>query len=141
MCLSEITDRNPKPEGEGYVVLSKHNKKLYGAFYGGRKQTSRWLNEKDFRAGAKEKARSPFLNGMTSGKGKYIGVGNIKYSKGFHIHQNKESALSFLSTDQEAGFCTVRKVKYNKAVIVGRQAGYGPIVVAEEMYIYPGAVK
>lgn len=132
MCLDEITDRNPKSEGEGYITVARRNKRLYGVFYGSRRQTGRWLNERDFRIGKSGR--------WNSGKGNFISSHRSgKYLKGFHIHLSKAVALFYLNYEPY----TVRKVKYRKAIVIGTQSAYDkwPVVVAQEMYIYPGKVK
>lgn len=140
MCLSEITDRNPESEGEGYVVLYSRYKKLYGLFYGGRKTTGRWLNEKDFRGGSA-------FPGCSGGNYIYFykpyGCGEKKYLKGFHIVKNVKDASEYKGFfSWESYSRVIRKVKYRKAIVEGNQYGVdGPVIVAKKMYIYPGNVK
>jgi len=141
MCLTAISSKKPEPDGEGYIVLKKHNKRLGGLFYEGRRKTGQWINEKDLRSGPGIKEDYIYVRPL---RASILKSSKCKYLKGFHIIKNRGSALSYMYSLRGFFYKNIclRKVKYRKAVAIGTQSDIrGLVVVAKEMYIFPGEVK
>ena len=111
MCLDSIEVTKPTPEGVGYKVFDKGGHLLRGEIIMGVRKTRTWLV-----------AQSPF--------GSPFG-----YPLGFHIFTDLEIAKRWAFGNE-----VVRKVKYRKAHTRGFQGGRA-VIVANEIYIYPGEVR
>ena len=116
MCLDNISPTKPVPEGIGYKVFIKHGRFLEGEFSQGSRKTKTWLI-----------AEKPVWWSSSS------------YPWGFHIFPTPGEARMWAN----GVGAIVRKVKYRKAHTQGLQEWLTDIdvIVAQEIYIYPGEVK
>ena len=117
MCLDKISATSPAPEGIGYKVFTKHGRFLGGEYTQGSRKTKTWLI-------AETPAWWP----------------SSRYPCGFHLFPTP--GVARLWGNGEVG-AIVRKVKYRKAHTQGLQGWRTKIdvIVAQEIYIYPGEVK
>ena len=113
MCLDVVHSEKPKSTGVGYKVFKKKGRLLFGDFTTGNRKTKTWLL-----------ARKPRRAEL------------VYYSHGFHIFKTLSAAVAWMTASVDV----VRKVKYRKAHIQGSQFE-DSIVVADEIYIYPGEVR
>ena len=105
MCLSSIQERDLNLEGEGWKVFE------WDSDFFGFVEKGKWL-----------KARKEKIGGY-----------GPEYMSGFHIFTSYYYARKFRILGN-ADEWPIRKVKYRKGRILGRQEGC-KVVVADEMYV------
>ena len=117
MCLDKISSTKPAPEGIGYKIFRKRGRFLGSEQTAELKKTKTWLA-----------AHQPLGWGSRAG-----------YTCGFHIFVGLFAARRRAIEPVEV----VRKVKYRKAHTQGLQEWLTDInvIVAQEIFIYPGEVK
>ena len=111
MCLDSLEVTKPAPEGVGYKVFRKPGRLLRGELTEGSRKTKTWLVASFSRV-----------------------IRN--YPLGFHIFTDLEVAKRWACWPDDV----TRKVKYRKAHTRGLQ-GQREVIVANEIYIYPGQVR
>jgi len=139
MCLSRITNENPKKTGVGYKVFYNGTEGLIGEIQGDDLKTrpyNKWLLAKDFSYGCNK-----FLESDTW----------EPYRSGWHIFKNLKHAKIWKNNSCPFNDA-IKKVKYRNAIVCGNQVIWhsesitkksirGDVVVADEIYIYKKEIK
>ena len=123
MCIT-VTNTKPEPTGIGWKVFDKPGRFLDGEYSTWcRRPMKKWLHENRYRD-------------INSSR-----VHPLKYEPGWHIFKNLSDAQHWGSVPiQVSDNLTIRRVRYRKAFLQGRNSWKYPIVVAKEILIIPGEV-
>lgn len=149
MCLDQISDKPPEPEGEGwriFAVIVKDDERFYMPLYYGTDmlfQTNKWYKNTE-KVEVKVYNKPWHMLILSNSEGP-------KYISGFHIFKRREDAERYVKSlviiDQYSieenpwSKLAVKKVRYKDARVQGGQLipliskEEAPVVVADQMYI------